>query len=530
MQACAFTNLGIMMAIHPITGTRKNGHLLPTTTFKKEIDKLLKPHKLEKELENNPDIIATFDPADKRRYAFRKKLDAMGIAYDEISTHSYRKGSASNAASGSTQGPPIIAICLRAGWKLGGVLNTYLCLENAGDQFVGRVAAGLPLLSNEFGVLPPSFPRSLYEKDLGPPSENDSEEVKAIRRTRALIDTALVGMFGRPYYYGQSFAVVLRYCLASLCFHKKWLSALPKEHQWHTTWLAMNPHEWEYLHCTVGDLKYDGDNKECRATGIPPYTILARRLLQVEKSLSDMPDVMEERISVMLDKKGAMAGNCTEAMMTKCVEAAVTSALVKQGIHVRKQANKKAAATITPAPPPSWHLWPNGSMNKLPFNYVLTRDGNGDNPNQRRTPQQAYVRWWIPDNKEHITALRNVGYVDFSDTNQRKRFSDWRIVCMGLDTLLSWTDVELPKEQPSVEIVQANFIKAFGLHNTLVKFMHPSKTKRKRLRTRPQNACKLAVSTMATDMRAVAKGKVRLLRAWSLMKLQFFFKYRYRYL
>ena len=41
----------MMIAAHPITGTRKNGHLLPITTFKKEIDKLFKPHKLEKELD-----------------------------------------------------------------------------------------------------------------------------------------------------------------------------------------------------------------------------------------------------------------------------------------------------------------------------------------------------------------------------------------------------------------------------------------------------------------------------------------------
>ena len=113
-----------MMAVHPVTGTRLDGHLMPNSTFKKELDKLLKPHKREPEMTTDPDIIAVFDPADQRRFAFRKKLDDLGIPYDEISTHSYRKGSASHAASGSTQGPPIIAVCLRAGWKLGGVLNT----------------------------------------------------------------------------------------------------------------------------------------------------------------------------------------------------------------------------------------------------------------------------------------------------------------------------------------------------------------------------------------------------------------------
>ena len=89
-----------------------------------------------------------------------RMLDREGIPYDEISTHSYRKGSAIVTASGSTATPPIVVICLRAGWKLSGVLNTYLSLENAGDRFVGRVCALLPQMSREFGVLPPSFTRA----------------------------------------------------------------------------------------------------------------------------------------------------------------------------------------------------------------------------------------------------------------------------------------------------------------------------------------------------------------------------------
>ena len=528
MQVCAFTTLGMMIAAQPITGTRDNGHLLPTTTFKKEIDKLFKPHKLEKELDQNPLIIEKFDPADQRRLEFRKKLDSMGIAYDEMSTHSYRKGSASNAASGSTQGPPIVAICLRAGWKLGGVLNTYLCLENAGDQFVGRVAAGLPLLTNMFAVMPPRFPPSLYEENLGPPAETESDEVKDLRKTRQLIETAMTGMFGQPYLYGQSFAVVLRYCLASLCYHKQWLSALPPQHPWHTSWLAMNPNEWEYLRVVVGDIIHDGDDKVWRASGVPPYTMLARRLVKVEKCLLDLPDVLEERMSVLMDKKGVRAGNVTEAMMTGCVKKAVAAALADHGVHVRQQVQNSEGLQRPPkkAGPAKWHLWKKtGTMYKLPWNYVLTKDGDKHSPAQSRTPQQAYVRWWTPNNEKEITALRHVDFRDFSLQNQRKRFSDWKIVCEGLDTLLSWADVPLPDEKSvTVETVQKNFIKAFEMHNAQVKFLHPSKKKRARMRSRPQNACKLKVSTMARDMRAVRRGAKLILIALGVLKLQFFIK------
>ena len=145
-----------------------------------------------------------FSPDDQRRMALRKKLDALGIPYDEISTHSYRKGSASHAASGSTNGPPIVAICLRAGWKLGGVLNTYLCLENAGDCFVGRVAAGLPLLSAKFCVLPPKFPDHVVEMAHDSADAVESDAVKKAKENCALIDKAMVAMFGEHRRYGQS--------------------------------------------------------------------------------------------------------------------------------------------------------------------------------------------------------------------------------------------------------------------------------------------------------------------------------------
>ena len=163
-------------------------------------------------------------------------------------------------ASGSTQGPPIVAICLRAGWKLGGVLNQYLTLENAGDQFVGRVASLLPLFTKEFGVLPPRFPDDLY-KDIPEETGSDNDEMRQLREDRDLIEKAFVGMFGNPYMFGDDFAAVLRVCLASLCFHKDWIqNELPGTHPMKKSWLSNNPAKWARLKELVGPLKYDGDD------------------------------------------------------------------------------------------------------------------------------------------------------------------------------------------------------------------------------------------------------------------------------
>ena len=75
----------------------------------------------------------------------------------DVGTHSCRKGVATVVAAGCTVSPPIVSICVQAGWVMGGVKDRYLKRESAGDQYVGRCAAGLDQLSKEFAVSPPYF-------------------------------------------------------------------------------------------------------------------------------------------------------------------------------------------------------------------------------------------------------------------------------------------------------------------------------------------------------------------------------------
>ena len=82
----------------------------------------------------------------------------LGIVFIvNLGAHSLRKGAVTYCSSGSTMAPSIIAICLRAGWSLKGVEDRYFRLENAMDQFLGRVVAGLDLMSGDFAILPPFF-------------------------------------------------------------------------------------------------------------------------------------------------------------------------------------------------------------------------------------------------------------------------------------------------------------------------------------------------------------------------------------
>jgi hypothetical protein len=86
------------------------------------------------------------------------------IAIARYGAHSLRKGGVSFAAGGSTMAPSVIAIILRAGWAIKGVESRYFRFQNAMDQFLGRVMAGLPLDSGDFAVLPPFFVKKTAEE------------------------------------------------------------------------------------------------------------------------------------------------------------------------------------------------------------------------------------------------------------------------------------------------------------------------------------------------------------------------------
>ena len=73
-------------------------------------------------------------------------LKTLGIQAGDIGMYSCRKGVANMVAAGFTMSPPIVLVCIRAGWVVGGVKEKYLRRESTGDQYVGRCASGLEQL------------------------------------------------------------------------------------------------------------------------------------------------------------------------------------------------------------------------------------------------------------------------------------------------------------------------------------------------------------------------------------------------
>ena len=73
-----------------------------------------------------------------------------------FSTHSWRKGSATAAQSGTTCGSSTPSFMHRGDWTMG-VLDRYFKFADAGDHYIGRLMAMMDPHSTRFGVLPPHF-------------------------------------------------------------------------------------------------------------------------------------------------------------------------------------------------------------------------------------------------------------------------------------------------------------------------------------------------------------------------------------
>jgi len=182
-------------------------------------------------------------------------IQAMGIDPHDIGVHSIRKGAATYACSGSTCGPSIAATCNRAGWTMGKVKDTYIQYEAAQDQYLGRILAGLNVQSHEFAVSPPYVISSTPEESI-------------------LHDMSSVF----PFAIATECRLHMKFCLASLLFHKAFLSEkVGNSSRIRTNPILLNRLSEQSvlnLRLTHVTVKFAWEEPEIHLTGIPPHVLL----------------------------------------------------------------------------------------------------------------------------------------------------------------------------------------------------------------------------------------------------------------
>ena len=342
-----------------------------------------------------------------------RELADRGMADIDLGTHSFRKGAATFASSGTTDAPSAFAIHLRAGWAMQGVQGTYLRYSKAGDQHVGRTVAGLPSDRAEFAILPPFFP------------ERDEE----VRNLMASCFPVLPNELRR----------VVEFCLASVVYHSTWLQEhLPERHRLRFTRLFTTAGLLERL-CSKVKCKLWEPGDPIRATGITNHTATQLELRAMRSQFELLPHQVVDGVASVLEENSVNAGQVTRNGLKDMLQNCLTDAGLPHAVGqlnllhpVATSSNGQSSSSesgiqqqqVPPDsspdgfPPYAWggrfHLVPEGYQ--LPTGGILV----------------AWQHYVCGDTTDRIPPLRRLSPQDLSDRNQRKRLSDLKFLMKEL--------------------------------------------------------------------------------------------------
>ena len=182
---------------------------------------------------------------------------------DRTGSHGTRKGAGTYSTSGTTFPPLLSSVAHRGDWSQGQVFDVYLQFADPGDQYLGRILAGLDPNTSEFASLPPHFTT--------PSTDTDVEDALKI----------CFGDLAEKY----NFKGQLMLCLASMIHHVDWIKEIAATipgHPFNILPILRHPDLVQRLKLAVSTLpsKYLS-----QATGIPPHVNQLTVIKQVATSL-----------------------------------------------------------------------------------------------------------------------------------------------------------------------------------------------------------------------------------------------------
>ena len=192
----------------------------------------------------------------------KDELAIFGIEEGDLGTHSCRKGVARMVGAGCTVSPPIVSICIRAGWVMGGVKDRYLKYEAAGDEYVGRCASGLNQLDKSFAISPPHFDPSHID-DITERQRMSEFIVKWFSDIIPKLDNISPGTL-----------YLATQCFASICYHKDYITKTISSDNPLRAAILFRDIPDDVIQCSVIRYPWGKTEYTPKCTGIPPHVVL----------------------------------------------------------------------------------------------------------------------------------------------------------------------------------------------------------------------------------------------------------------
>ena len=186
----------------------------------------------------------------KQMYLDNQELIEEYVRAGHFNPHGTRKGAAICASSGTTIPASLAAIANRGEWTIIMMFEVCLGFAEPGDQYLGRLLAGLLPNSAEFAVIPPHFLCGMENKYLAEAMnlcfrgiiDNAGRNINGVVSLRANTKSLLLRYLASMVHHSESFLKVVEadpgHCFASipiftnfslLCELKKLLTSEPSD-------------------------------------------------------------------------------------------------------------------------------------------------------------------------------------------------------------------------------------------------------------------------------------------------------------
>jgi len=232
-----------------------------------------------------------------------KQHIAVHMDSTRFNPYGLRKGSATHAVSGTTAPPSIPSIARRGEWSIGSVLDVYWHFGSVGDQYLGRILAGLNPLLPDFDILPPHWQ---LENPMG-----DSDVVEGMELT-----------YGKSMMEEHSqFVPVLLRLFACIVYHSEALIRTMVQYPGHDFNKLCILHRRPLLHQLQQKVTIKPTNGLV-ATGIPPHvehsrqlTCLLERMDGVVNLLANQNSNLADTVKKAIDDHHWESGNVSGTML-----------------------------------------------------------------------------------------------------------------------------------------------------------------------------------------------------------------------
>jgi hypothetical protein len=346
----------------------------------------------------------------------------LGFDPKSFGTQSLRKGSSTFVSSGTTDAPSQMAINLRAGWTMTKIEKTYFRFEKAGDQYVGRTVAGLPIHSAEFSILPP-----LWNESSGAAKECVAE----------VMGLCFPGI-------AKEFYTIVKNTVASVVFHVNWLrNTLPVNHPLFSTRL-FSSFDVGLLrsHIVCGLPTSDGD---IQATGVPTHVALKVELAKIKDQQqalvqavtefkSEFGDTLRQGLNDFAVSQGHMTFDKFKDLLDNHLN--VLDERIQGQIRSAKDVDLSASVLEANGQERKTFMW-GGMLHLVPQDFEFPSV----------TAHQAFILWASGSVEKNLPPFRFLTPHDMPSKNARKRLSDFRALMNILENGAKEGDACWPRDE-----------------------------------------------------------------------------------